>query len=141
MFSKLCLKTRSTVQKMDAVCSFETLVTIYQAARHHIRKDSRCLRIVTVFCLPCSLVDRYQRFGGTCCLHLQVNEVFIQQFLKSGRLYCDTVLAMNNLIPLEVDEVSSCYIPKSCAVPSYDTSCSGRDVELCPGTPLKVVGR
>jgi hypothetical protein len=20
----------------------------------------------------CSLVDRYQRFGGTCCLHLQV---------------------------------------------------------------------
>lgn len=29
---------------------------------------------------PCSLVKRYQRFGGTCCLHLQVQTVLI--------LYC-----------------------------------------------------
>jgi hypothetical protein len=35
-----------------------------------LRVVSIMTRVLQVI-IPCTLVDRYQRFGGTCCVHLQ----------------------------------------------------------------------
>jgi hypothetical protein len=54
---------------------------------------------------PCSVVVRYQRFGGPCCVHLQVEDS------SRGLLSCDTVRSSFLRLSLVFQNTAMCSRP------------------------------
>jgi hypothetical protein len=88
--------------KMEATCSFETSVDVQRTTRRYIQEDitlhDHCYENLELYrykdylfqdvTLQDNLVDSYQSFAGTCCLHLKAEESLLYPLTRrrSNRL-------------------------------------------------------